>query len=108
MVQAKFTVEEAQAQFLSNFKEYGFKDKSSMLRAAVEYFRKVIELKELKKSAPLVGSRLTSITIPLFSTVIPAIRAEPPRSAPAGLHLRSIFQHTSLRISSAPSAQLLF
>ncbi|RWX45765.1 hypothetical protein VU01_11423 [Candidatus Electrothrix marina] len=53
MVQAKFTVEEAQAQFLSNFKEYGFKDKSSMLRAAVEYFRKVIELKELKKSADL-------------------------------------------------------
>ncbi|MGB5687153.1 MAG: hypothetical protein WBM35_15195 [Candidatus Electrothrix sp.] len=53
MVQAKFTVEEAQAQFLSNFKEYGFKDKSSMLRAAVEYFKKVIELKELKKSADM-------------------------------------------------------
>ncbi|WP_446007901.1 hypothetical protein [Candidatus Electrothrix sp.] len=53
MLQAKFTVEEAQAQFLSNFKEYGFKDKSSMLRAAVEYFKKAVELKELKKSADL-------------------------------------------------------
>ena len=53
MAQAKFTVEEAQAQFLSNFKAYGFKDKSSMLRAAVEYFRKAMELKELKRSADL-------------------------------------------------------
>jgi hypothetical protein len=53
MLQAKFTVEEAQAQFLSNFKEYGFKDKSSMLRAAVEYFKQAVELKELKKSADL-------------------------------------------------------
>jgi len=53
MVQAKFTVEEAQAQFLCNFKEYGFKDKSSMLRAALEYFRNAMELKELKKSADL-------------------------------------------------------
>ena len=53
MVQAKFTVEEAQAQFLGHFKEYGFKDKSSMLRAALEYFKKAMELKELKKSADL-------------------------------------------------------
>ncbi|MCI5121457.1 MAG: hypothetical protein D3908_09770 [Candidatus Electrothrix sp. AUS4] len=53
MVQAKFTVEEAQAQFLGNFKEYGFKDKSSMLRAALECFRKAMEIKELKKSADL-------------------------------------------------------
>ncbi len=53
MVQAKFTVEEAQAQFLCNFKEYGFKDKSSMLRAAVEYFKQALEKKELRESAEL-------------------------------------------------------
>ncbi len=52
-MQAKFTVEEAQAQFSGNFKEYGFKDKSSMLRAALEYFRNAMELKKLKKSADL-------------------------------------------------------
>jgi len=42
-----------QAHFLSNFKEYDFKDKSAMLCAALEYFRNAMELKELKKSADL-------------------------------------------------------
>lgn len=40
MLQAKFSVEEKQAQFLNNFKVYGFKDKSSMLREAIELFKK--------------------------------------------------------------------
>ena len=53
MLQAKFSVEEAQARFLNNYKEYGFKDKSSMLRAAISHFKKEFELKRLKKSADL-------------------------------------------------------
>ncbi|SLM28524.1 conserved hypothetical protein [Desulfamplus magnetovallimortis] len=53
MLQAKFSVEETQAQFLSNFKLYGFKDKSSMLREAIDHFKKEIELESLKKSADL-------------------------------------------------------
>jgi len=53
MLQAKFSVEETQVQFLNNFKVYGFKDKSSMLREAIEHFKKEIELESLRKSAEL-------------------------------------------------------
>ncbi len=53
MLQAKFSVEEDQVQFLKNYKEYGFKDKSSMLRAAINNFKKEIEIERLKKSAEL-------------------------------------------------------
>jgi hypothetical protein len=53
MLQAKFSVEESQARFLKNFKAYGFKDKSSMLRAAIDHFKKQIELESLRKSADL-------------------------------------------------------
>jgi len=53
MLQAKFSVEEVQARFLNNYKAYGFKDKSSMLRAAINHFKKEFELERLKKSADL-------------------------------------------------------
>jgi len=53
MLQAKFSLEETQAQFLNNFKLYGFKDKSSMLREAIELFKKEVELESLRKSAEL-------------------------------------------------------
>ena len=53
MIQAKFSVTEKQVDFLSNYRTYGFKDKSSMLREAIEYFRKKIETERLKISADL-------------------------------------------------------
>ena len=53
MLQAKFSVEKVQVQFLNNFKAHGFKDKSSMLRAAIDHFKKDMELKSLRKSADL-------------------------------------------------------
>ena len=53
MLQAKFSVEEGQVHFLNNFKVHGFKDKSSMLRAAIDHFKKNMELESLKKSADL-------------------------------------------------------
>ena len=53
MLQAKFSVEESQSHFLKNFKVYGFKDKSSMLRAAIDHFKTEIELESLRKSADL-------------------------------------------------------
>ncbi len=56
MLQAKFSVEEAQARFLRNYKEYGFKDKSSMLRAAISHFKKEFELRRLKQSADLYSA----------------------------------------------------
>ena len=53
MLQAKFSVEERQAQFLNNFKAYGFKDKSALLRAAIERFKTEMERESLRKSAEL-------------------------------------------------------
>jgi 4-hydroxyphenylpyruvate dioxygenase-like putative hemolysin len=53
MRQAKFSVKEEQAHFLNNFKTYGFKDKSSMLRTAIDHFKNKLELESLKKSADL-------------------------------------------------------
>lgn len=53
MLQAKYSVEEKQAHFLSNYKTYGFKDKSSMLRTALDHFMKEMELENLRKSADL-------------------------------------------------------
>ena len=53
MLQAKFSVKGTQAQFLSNFKAYGFKDKSAMLRTAIDHFKNKLELESLRKSADL-------------------------------------------------------
>jgi len=53
MQQAKFNIKEEQALFLNNFKTYGFKDKSSMIRTAINHFKKTLELESLKKSAEL-------------------------------------------------------
>lgn len=53
MLQAKFSVEETQSQFLNNFKKYGFKDKSAMLRTAIEHFKNKLEIESLRKSADL-------------------------------------------------------
>ena len=53
MLQAKFSVKESQARFLNRYKEYGFKDKSSMLRMAIDQLKKTFELEQLKQSADL-------------------------------------------------------
>jgi len=53
MLQAKFSIEETQGQFLNNYKKYGFKDKSSMLRTAITHFKKEIEQEKLRQSAEL-------------------------------------------------------
>jgi hypothetical protein len=53
MLQAKFSVKESQARFLNKYKDYGFKDKSTMLRVAIDQFKKNLELEQLKQSADL-------------------------------------------------------
>jgi len=53
MKQSKFSVQETQAEFLSRFKEYGFKDKSAMLRSALDHFKNNLEREQLKESADL-------------------------------------------------------
>ena len=53
MIQAKFSIEEAHISFLNKYKSYGFKDKSALVRAAINSFKKEYELDLLKKSADL-------------------------------------------------------
>lgn len=53
MQQAKFSVAESQIDFLKRYSQFGFKDKSSMVRAALEELRIKLELQSLKESADL-------------------------------------------------------
>ena len=53
MIQSKFSVKEPQAEFLSRHKDFGFKDKSMMLRAAIDHFKQKLEFEQLKESADL-------------------------------------------------------
>ena len=53
MQQAKFSLTQTLIEFLSNYKLYGFKDKSSMVRAALLRLKEELELQSLKQSAAL-------------------------------------------------------
>lgn len=59
MLQAKFSIEESQLQFLGNYKEYGFKDKSSMIRTAIDQLKKKFERDRLIESADLYSETYT-------------------------------------------------
>ncbi|MFN8488468.1 MAG: hypothetical protein U0350_12790 [Caldilineaceae bacterium] len=60
MIQAKFTIEESQLHFLDLFKQYGFKDKSSVVRAALERLQRELELEQLRQSAALYAELYTN------------------------------------------------
>ena len=53
MGQAKFSFRESQVKFIDQYKTYGFKDKSSLVRAAVDHFKTALEKENLKNSAVL-------------------------------------------------------
>lgn len=53
MIQAKFTIEESQLHFLDLFQQYGFKDKSSVVRVALERLQHELELERLRQSAEI-------------------------------------------------------
>ena len=53
MLQAKFSIHEEQSVFLNSYKDYGFKDKSEMMRTALNLLRKERELQSLRQSAEL-------------------------------------------------------
>ena len=53
MQQAKFSSQENQAEFLSNYKDYGFKDKSAMVRESLNLLREKLEAQRLRESADL-------------------------------------------------------
>jgi hypothetical protein len=53
MGQVKFSFRESQEKFITNYKLYGFKDKSAMVRAALDFFQAALEKEKLKESASL-------------------------------------------------------
>ena len=53
MIQAKFSLAKEQIQFLKQHKSYGFKDKSTLVRAALNRLRQELEQKTLEDSAEL-------------------------------------------------------
>ncbi len=53
MVQVKFSLEENQIEFLKHYKNFGFKDKSALIRSALDRLIKELEYHELKNSAEL-------------------------------------------------------
>ena len=53
MVQAKFSLHETHVEFLKGFKKLGFKDKSELVRVALDRLRREIEREKLRESAEL-------------------------------------------------------
>lgn len=53
MIQAKFTIEDTHSTFLNQHKKYGFKDKSAVIRTALNRLQRDIEKERLKRSAEL-------------------------------------------------------
>lgn len=53
MLQVKLSIEDAQNEFLNHYRQFGFKDRSSFARAAIDRLRKELEIKKLEESADL-------------------------------------------------------
>jgi Arc/MetJ-type ribon-helix-helix transcriptional regulator len=53
MAQAKFTLDQSHIDFLEQFKDRGFKDRSSIVRLALDRLAKELEREELARSADL-------------------------------------------------------
>ncbi|MCA9972480.1 MAG: hypothetical protein KC425_19800 [Anaerolineales bacterium] len=53
MPQAKFSLTPTLVEFLANYRAYGFKDRSSMVRAALQQLQQELELRNLERSAEL-------------------------------------------------------
>jgi hypothetical protein len=53
MQQAKFSITPSLSEFLSHYKQYGFKDKSAMVQAALDKLKKDFDQHSLRQSADL-------------------------------------------------------
>lgn len=53
MNQVKLSLQDAQVEFLARHRDYGFRDRSELVRSALDLFQRQIELKELEESARL-------------------------------------------------------
>jgi Arc/MetJ-type ribon-helix-helix transcriptional regulator len=59
MTQVKFSVTESHIHFLDDHSRFGFKDKSSMVRTALDELKKKLETQELIESAELCNQIYT-------------------------------------------------
>jgi hypothetical protein len=59
MAQAKFTLEQSHIDFLEQFKDRGFKDKSAIVRLALDRLAQELEREELAQSADLYAELYT-------------------------------------------------
>ena len=57
MQQTKVSLTEPLAEFVGQYKHYGFRDKSDMVRAALTHLRSELELQRLKESAALYAEQ---------------------------------------------------
>jgi hypothetical protein len=62
MQQSKFSLTQPLMEFLGNYKLYGFKDKSDMVRVALARLKDDIERRSLKESADLYAEIYESDT----------------------------------------------
>lgn len=53
MIQAKFSLKESHIQFIEQCKRYGFKDKSEVVRTALDRLSKELAQQRLRESAAL-------------------------------------------------------
>ncbi len=53
MIQAKFSLDDTQVKFLEQHQAYGFKDKSEVVRIALQSLQQTLEQKCLQESAEL-------------------------------------------------------
>jgi Arc/MetJ-type ribon-helix-helix transcriptional regulator len=53
MIPTKVILEQSQLDFLAQFKDFGFKDRSSLVRSALNQLQQQMELQELERSADL-------------------------------------------------------
>ncbi len=53
MLQKKFSIEDSQNEFLAHYQEFGFKDKSYMVRTAIDRLKRELEIMKLNESADL-------------------------------------------------------
>ncbi len=53
MVQTNVKIEDTQAEFLNHYSQYGFKDKSELVREALNRLKNDLEEKSLRESAEL-------------------------------------------------------
>ena len=60
MEQVKFTLHKAQIDFVKGHRTHGFKDRSSMVRAALDHLRASMDRKRLLESAALYAADYTA------------------------------------------------